>query len=80
MVRLPIDLDFKNQIITYLSFVIFVNRAPDDVEILKRMQVDQHKDIVLKCFAGVRETLILKSKDEFDVTKIVVDRLKGSLE
>ena len=60
--------------------MIFCNRAPDDVEILKRMQVDQHKDIVLKCFAGVRDTLILKSKEEFDVTKIVADRLKGSLE
>lgn len=52
-------------------------RAPDDVEILKRMEVDQHKDIVLKCFAGIRETLIVKSKDEFSAFNVVKDRLKG---
>jgi hypothetical protein len=50
------------------------------VEILKRMHVEQHRDIILKCFAGIRDTLIVKSKEEMNVTNIVKDRLKGSLD
>ena len=44
------------------------------------MEVDSHRSIILKCFAAIRESMNISNRDDWNVSKIVKDKLKGTLD
>jgi hypothetical protein len=47
---------------------------------MKKMEVDAHRATILKCFAAIRENMNISNRDDWNVSKIVKDKLKGNLD
>jgi hypothetical protein len=47
---------------------------------MKKMESEGHKAVILKCMAGVREFINVSNQADLNVTQIVKDKLKGSLD
>ena len=47
---------------------------------MKKMEVDKHKVSIMKCLPGLRENVVVNSKADWDVAKIVASKLKGKVE
>ena len=66
--------------ILLLNEIIYILRVPDGVDIMKKMEVDKHKVSIMKCLPGIRENVVINSKADWDVAKIVANKLKGKIE
>jgi hypothetical protein len=47
---------------------------------MRRMEVEKHKPSIIKSLLGVRESIVLTKKSDFNLNQFVKDKLKGSLD
>ena len=47
---------------------------------MSKMQAETHTPVILKCLAGIRDTVTAYNTTQLDISQIVKDKLKGSLD
>ncbi|CAF1119485.1 unnamed protein product [Brachionus calyciflorus] len=77
---IAIQVDYKDSKAKPQNDVLLLIWTPDGVNIMKKMEVDTHKPVVLRCFQGIKDCIVINSKEDWNLSKIVKDKLKGSLD
>lgn len=77
---IPIQVEYKDSNGKNQNEIVLIFWNPDGVNIMKKMEAESHKSVIVKCLPGTRECVEINSKIDWNLEKIVKNKFKGSLD